>query len=317
MYNTQMQGFFKLEAVKVDKYGQDVSRRVLADWFPNLLLDYALDIEMKGETHIYYAGVGTGSTTPTASDTTLEAPLGPIVKNNGTNWSYPPGNGFGPDSSPYYMKGNRSFAWALGAVVGNISEIGVYKWSSSGLGSRSLIKDSNGNPTTVTLTSLEYLVASYECRYYQSEATIVGSFLINGETFNWTSRNCDIRNTEWSANWDIYNHKLWLFGSPNVAHFRAGYVYNGTIGATAKDLPSGPSTGLSGSIAAYINGTYTRGVNLSLSLGSGNLSGGFNVIRFSAQTGHYQIGLDTNVLKDNTNTFTMATEFSLQRYVAP
>lgn len=318
MRSYSMQGFLKLEAVRVDSAGRDIDRRILADWFPNLLTDKALELEMTQYTHVYYCAVGSGSTPPTILDTSLESIVGTYKSKNGDSW--PPGTGLGPDSSPRYVKSNATWSFALGAIVGNISEIGIFRTSGGDMGSRSLIKDSNGNPTTVTLQASEYLVTSYECRYYQSEIDIVGTCLISGQLYNWTSRLSALRDTSRGNGWDLYYNKQWIFGGWNEPYLgQSGYgtwCYNGEIGSIL-GRPAGSKAGCSGSVDSYVPGSLKRGVTFSLGLGTGNLSGGILSFNWRQGTGVYQLGFDASIPKDDTNTLTLPVEISIARYVAP
>ena len=70
---TEEAGFFKFEAVKLAPDGSEISRRTLADWFPNIITDQGLDRMGDNNDWMSACQVGTGNTTPTALDTGLVA----------------------------------------------------------------------------------------------------------------------------------------------------------------------------------------------------------------------------------------------------
>ncbi|HDS1207486.1 TPA: hypothetical protein QDZ84_002501 [Shewanella algae] len=125
-------------------------------WQNNLLTDKFF--EMTVQPTSMYAFVGTGSQSPQGSDTKLGSILGSsstTAINSGSRTSS------GDKASGFTMTTEtKVFRWAVGAISGNISEWGWALESSTStyiLRVRSLIKDSNGNPTTLTVTSSDQL----------------------------------------------------------------------------------------------------------------------------------------------------------------
>ncbi|MGH3802903.1 MAG: hypothetical protein ACRDTD_22795, partial [Pseudonocardiaceae bacterium] len=70
-------GWFKFEAFRVDADGNEIpgSRRVAADWFPNLITNAGLDLfgTLSGASSIVsaFCRVGSGNATPAVTDTAL------------------------------------------------------------------------------------------------------------------------------------------------------------------------------------------------------------------------------------------------------
>ncbi|WNO60447.1 hypothetical protein [Rheinheimera sp. MMS21-TC3] len=106
--------------------------------------------------------VGTGTTPPQPTDTGLEnqlASTGTVIDHT-HSYSYDEQT----DALIFTTVSTRSFS--LGGVVGNISEVGVEfygltPWDSRSLQSRALIKDSQGDPTTISLGEDDQLVVVY------------------------------------------------------------------------------------------------------------------------------------------------------------
>lgn len=155
---------------------------------PNIITQYGLDVlgGIVGERRHDNLVVGSGSTPPTLADTALESRIGsPAPFGNPTNTlAY-------TTTKPYYIQGRLSAEWAMGAIVGNISELGICASSyPDQLISRALIRDTSGNPTTLTVLSDEILRVSVIVREYMPE-DFTGSFdLVDGsgtviETINY------------------------------------------------------------------------------------------------------------------------------------
>lgn len=159
--------------------------------FDNLLLDsfFSMIQNKTLNTRFYdknkYCLVGTGTSTPTAAQTGLDA----LLSTSPINSSVPTIVG------PYAYNGNQAshyeyvFTWALGAVVGNLTEIGIRVDPQTGNTTfcRALITDGNGDPTTVTVTAEDQLVVTYQLILSNLDATASGTVDLEGVTYNWTS----------------------------------------------------------------------------------------------------------------------------------
>ena len=82
--------------------------------------------------------------------------------------------------SPYYRWAKVTWRFGQGVAAGNISEVGL-GWGNSNLWNRALIKDANGNPTTITVLSDEYLDVVSEIRDYPTLSSS-GSFNLLDKT---------------------------------------------------------------------------------------------------------------------------------------
>lgn len=179
-------GIFTLQVYRDGKLRQTVGP------FDNLVLNQGLDILCGGiptgalnASVMTYVDVGTGTNTPTITDTTLQAPLGNYQADTSfSEATYVAG-------PPAYHTVTGVYTYPLGALVGNISEIGVGGGVPSGgaptrpfyLFSRALIVDGGGSPTVISLTSADQLVVTYEVRRYLDLTTNTGSIVISGVTY--------------------------------------------------------------------------------------------------------------------------------------
>ena len=290
-HETQCAGWFKLEAIR-----SDGTRRVLADWFPNLILNGGLDRMGANSDYLNWCQVGSGSTAPVATQTAL------VNRIAGTNTIQADVNG-AQASAPYYGWCRLTYRFAQGVAAGNLSEVGV-GWATSGsLFSRALILDGGGSPTTITVLSDEVLDVTYELRRYPGTVDLTGTVVLDGVTHNWLSRASGVTDSgHWAGtgamalDWDA--------------------AFNGDIGPVTASWPSGASGLLSATPLAYSSGSYTRAATVSAGLGDSNLSGGIRSILITAYglgAGRYQIQFDPAIPKDNTKVLSLTIQHTWAR----
>lgn len=296
----QIAGFFKIEAVN-EETGE---RRVLADWFPNLILDQGLNRlglapSVSAASHCQ---VGTGSTAPTVTDTQLQSFLAGTNNVQSTSESYVAG-------PPPYQRAVRTYRFATGAAAGNLSEVGI-GWGASGtvLFSRALIKDGSGNPTTITVLSTEALDISYEIRNYPPTTDVTGSVTISGTSYSYTIRAAYITQAlNWGAVWALDRGFA-------VSGVSSSAAYDGSIGSTS----SGPSGGSSGATSytnsSYSNNSYKRGGTITFGLNSANFAGGVkSVLTGGEYSSNFQIEFSPTINKTSTKVLTLNFEISWSR----
>lgn len=137
--------------------------RLLVEWFPNLITDNGLNLLADGNLEgrlsvIGGVAVGEGSTAPSVDDTQLARHRAFV---SGGTKRYVTIN-----STERYLAVSQSWQFDPGEADGNITEVGVGP-DHNNLFSRALIVDTNGNPTSITVLDDEYLIVSYELRFYQ------------------------------------------------------------------------------------------------------------------------------------------------------
>jgi hypothetical protein len=286
---TKVGGLFRITATKPDG-----TERVLADWFPNLIVNSGLDRSANaGAFSDARIAVGSGTTPPTAGDTTMQT----LVATTNTEVA---GEAFvQPTLLQPYGFHRRVYRFAPGTATGNLSEIGlVFNYvspSSYGLFARSLIKDGGGSPTTITVLPEETLNVTYEIRCYQPLTDGTGSVTIAGVTYNYTVR-------AGGGGWANFSTQ----GAENgVINFDS---FCRTTGAALGDLVSngsGPgainSNPSGGSVAAYTPGTYYRDTTVSWNTTKGDASTPIWFFYLNTYRGGWQILLDAGIPKTNLN----------------
>jgi hypothetical protein len=123
--------------------------------FDNLITDAGLN-SIGGGTSIgnhSWLAVGTGSTAPAVSDTSLESQLGNRTNNTG---GFPVEASTGANNA--YSEAVVTRQFDFGEVNGNLTELGFFSDSTGGsMLNRQLFRDEQGEPTTITKTSEDML----------------------------------------------------------------------------------------------------------------------------------------------------------------
>lgn len=297
----RMRGWYKLEAVKADGSGR---RRVLADWFPNVITDTGLN--RIGTNSIWsYIHVGTSSTAP---DTSQSALLGWVASTNSSPFAVVISAGNVDYFGDYY--GYRQDVWRFnpGQATGTLAEVGLSgAASNTNLWSRALILDGAGAPTTVTVLADEYLDVTYRLELYADYTSVDGTQ--SGVSITGVgTRDVTIRAAE------IGDATFWAngIGSSVTASTSGLAVYTGSLGAIT-GRPSGTSATItSPTNATYSNNSLERAMSGTFGLGSANFT--HKSIRFSWNYGSYQMEFDTGITKTSTQTMAYTGKISWGRY---
>lgn len=285
---TGVGGYFKFEAVNAET-GE---RRVLADWFKNLITDQGLNRLGSGAGVFNYVLVGSGSNQPAFSDTQLQSFVAATGNTTGDTSGYVAG-------PPSYVWSRRTWRFGQGAAAGNLSEVGV-NWngaSSAAIFARSLIKDGNGNPTTITVLASEFLDVSYEFRLYPPQTDVTFQAVISGQVHNCVLRPAILSSNSggWGNGWYPLN---FAGAGPSFTNFGYNATYSGPIG-TPTGTPSGNGGGaFNYSTNSYVNNSYAATGVLSFGLNDGNVPGGIKSLVFQNYLGTFQVEFSPNIMKD-------------------
>lgn len=286
----------------VDRGGKTIQD---TGWFSNLILNSGLDFlgtfDSGGSVFeaTNYCKVGTGTGAPLPTQTALEAQVASVAY-----FSAPTKvNSGSPD---YISEQTTYYQFPIGAVVGNIGEIGVGWLTGVGnLFSRARILDGSGNPTTISLTSIDQLRAYYRVHVVPDTTDFNGSLTIGSTVYNYTGRRAAIGGFD-----------------PNLY---GGFVLYGRISscsAYGSDFALGPITGnptgtsAGSGVASY--GTYNSGAyyldsTFTWDTGSANIGGLKGFYLDLGGSSYFQIELDAVVPKDDTKTFSMTFRNSWMR----
>lgn len=249
----------------VIKNGEYVFTEVQELDFPNLILDAGLNRIGTGNA-IEGVCIGTGNTAPSVEQGSL------VSFSKATAVSQGAVESTASTTSPYYSSFKRTFRFAIGALNGNYSEVGV-GWgigggggnSIAGLFSRALIKDALGNPTTITVSADQVLDVSYTLKLYPPQNDITGTITLNGEVYNYTLRPAFINSRTyagWTASYVTNTPVFWSSVD----------CYSGNIGSVTGS-PSGSLSSGGTTPLTYVNNSYKKEFNITFGLNEGNVGG--------------------------------------------
>lgn len=271
-------------------------------WMKNLITDIGLNRIGAGQVIGPFCRVGTGTTAPANTDTAL---VSQSAQTSTTVGSPSTVNAGAPDYQTSYTV---TFEFALGAVVGNMAEIGM-GWASTGatLFSRARIVDGGGSPTTITVLVTEILQATYRISLYPTLTDSSGVVTISGINYNYTSR---VYQAGGVRNVNLGN---WLGSIFSVTAFDVA-----ALASTTATLVGTSAALTAGSFQAYVAGSFQRDFTISAAIAVGNLTGGIDVIVtnvggsvatvFSTQT-----IFTPAIPKDNTKTMNLTWRISWAR----
>lgn len=301
----EVAGLFKIEAFRADVEGNEIpgSRRVAADWFPNLITDNGLNLIGSSSTWLTWCQVGSGSTPPVALDTALVSRIAGTSTRDIT--------AFGAQSAaPYFAWRRNTYRFAEGVAAGNIAEVGVGAATTGNLLSRALILDGSGNPTTIQVLADETLDVTYEFRYYPPTVDWIGSVTLAGIDHAVLGRAANVTSGSDSAGW-VVNPQGSTSTFPGAAAWML--AFNGGLGLITSS-PSGAQSGASAtSDASYSAGSHQRSGTVTWGLSSGNLSGGVGSVLIKHGVGAYQFGFTPPIPKDATKILTLTFRHSWAR----
>ena len=250
--------------------------------------------------------IGTGTATPTISDTTLASQSASTTALIG-------GSTVSSGAPNYHVIKTLGYRFPQGTLNGNYAEVGVDNTTTGAVFSRSLILDNLGNPTTITILPSEVLDVYYILTIQIDKTLRSGSMLLNGTT----TVNFQIQASQVNSGFDGSSQQ-WSF--PQAQRFGTtngnAFGVDATNGAFQSDA-LGTNWGNGGtvitangntSIGSYINGTYYN--DLVYTLNIGELNGTFDKFRYTTAFGRYAVDMDTTITKTLVNTFTISMRYS-------
>lgn len=290
--------------------------------FKNLLTDSCLNgigsglfstgIGPTGFTHL---AVGTGASTPSFSNTTLDAEIARTNSNGGIV------DVLGSNASPEYGYVRRTRVFTTAQANGNLRELGFFNATSGGtLLNRALFRDSAGNPTTVTKTNQDILVVIYEWRLSAPTGDQSGSFdYFNGtQTTDWFLRPQGVnQDTHW-VNHTLYIGDWSATALNSLALFSNSTFFNTRTGINTPAVDTGGITAVTPS--TYVTTSFQRDVNYRLGILDGN-TGDISLLVFSpwdSNTGGnrrymYQMSFTPGLLKNSLRQIDLSIRYTWQR----
>lgn len=308
-------GYEGWKTVEVIKDGEVVNK---IGPYRNMILDSGLDL-LGGYSSDFadYMVAGTGNSEPSPSQTQLDSKLGGSARSTGGSISR--------NDVESYVAFTRTYTGAVGAFVGNFSEIGIGpNASGTNLFSRSLLRDVEGNPTSITVLADEQLRVTYELRMYQPTGdTFVGE--LGG--YEVTIRPMLVEDISDGGSWQYWTWGMLMgvgsnslpIGSPlqSGTNANAGSLrlYSGEIGP----ITGGPSGTMQTPNArtmvsrSYTPGSFEMEVTFNIPIGSGNFAGGLGAIALSMGGTLFQFGFSPKLNKTSENRLIFTVVYSWGR----
>lgn len=269
--NSKVQGQFQLFTLKDGKADPitHVMSNLLVDGFL-AWLDSAASVThgVTSTTVNSRCSVGTGSTPPAFTNTALESQIGfantrVIVNNTAT---------YITETDEVEFVNSTRFTFNQGAIVGNISELGIFYGNlstSTDLQARSLIKDLEGNPTTKTITADDQLVVNYDL-ISRVPRTVLFNFTADSVDYSLTGKLCGVGQVD---RMNATNYALGALHSPvNTSRICPdSYTFPAFTSTT---FGAGSNT-FSVTAIAPVNVASGKKSKLRVPLAAGNFSGGF------------------------------------------
>lgn len=302
--HTKLAGEYRMVVTRADGTEQDTG------WFDNLVLNSGLDRIGNATSNFYVitnAQVGTGTSAPAATQTALDAWVAGSASSTSSS-------SITNSGAPNYETTRAwTFTFAQGAVVGNITEIGV-GWATNGsLFSRARILDNLGSPTSITLVALDQLTVYYRLKITPLVTDMTGTVVISSVSYPYTAR---------VSNAGTFGNATWLFagaqagwsGSVVGIYGSAGQTF--AAGSVLGAITGSPtlSSGSTGTVAAgpYTAGTFYRDDVWTWNATQGNATGGIQciVFPFAFSSVNFQYRFSTVIPKTNTNTLSLTTRIS-------
>jgi len=298
-----LSGYYKI-IKSLDKDCKQVTYE--SDWMSNLITNSGMD-QMATDTDglSLFAQisnsilVGAGNTTPQFTDTSLET----LIASSSPDYL---NRSQGTELASNYSYYRQRHQFGEGVAAGNVAEVGYKLAGQTDLFSRALVVDSNGDPTTITVLSNEFLTVVYELRitHPASDSTATIDFSIDGTP---TPTDVIVRANGLSS--IVY----WAWDSD--------YAYKASLGAEAMTstdtgtLFGNSSNNGSYSYGSYTSGSYNRDLTVSFGINNGNIGEPVNVIvMMNTLCGSsWKVYVDPALDKDNTKTLSVTINIAWAR----
>jgi hypothetical protein len=263
-----------------------------------------------------WMAVGTGTTAPAVTDTTLVAQV-TRTNSRGTP-EISPTAGSADDFDYWWSRTTKVFA--PGVATGNLTEVGLFETSVGGtLFARQLFRDNMGTPITIVKTADDELRVTYELRLYTMKVSNINTLTVKSESRTCTTRGYDIDlNGRWGNSSPFNQAVITQLGITWATSYTTGngtFISSSMPELTATQVGTRTNFSTGGWVAGYIGSSYYKDYSAIMNPGVGNLTIG-SVI-WGANNGFgeppFITTIDPPILKTDTERFTFVGRFSWGR----
>lgn len=275
--------------------------------FKNLILNVGLDnwfVQLTTNAIMGYCAVGTGSSPPNVTQTGLDNFLTETTVSATSS-----GNAGAPDWYSYFRK---TYTFPLGGVVGNLSEIAVK--AATIYTTRALIKDSGGDPTTITVGADEQLIVVYELRKYPPLADVVGTLTIDVNDVP-TDYDVVIRAANVATVGSCIHGPNTTLSSASSGGTGSRAFESQTLAAIDGNIAGANSSG-GLTQSAYVPGSFYRDYVAEFSLSQGNFAtgiGGLSFFSFDHSADGFQVSVNPKIPKNSDRLLSIPVRLSWAR----
>lgn len=271
MMNTTLSGEYQIQVHRHDQLVHDLR-------FKNLILNQGRDLlglaGLDSNDFLAYAQIGTGTSTPIPTQTQLDAFVGAAARSSAGSWVA----GTAPD---YKFSITFTYTFAKGAVIGNMSEVGVGRTSSTGnLFSRARIVDAGGNPTTIAVQAIDRVTVFYTLYLLPDTTNVTSLVTLDGVAYPYTAYNMALLTGGGYNNVSVYRPPFSVdteVGRYIGNAFPTGTTINPATINTSTIITAAGSAGVlaeAGTKYEYTVGTYTGRVTVKMGPTNGTPTGG-------------------------------------------
>ena len=296
-FKSEQEGFYTLRLGTIDADGKEVDCYEPVPTFTNLITNSGLEQQADNGAWLRKISVGSGSSVPSVDDTAL---ANFVASTTSTQNSVSGTQG----TEPFFTWRRVTRRFSEGAAAGNLSEVGI--GGDTELFSRALIRDTDGNPTTITVSAEQFLDVTYEYRFYPKLTDSTGSVTLGGSvagTYDYIFRSSEVTSSSTFSGWSIGTTGTSM--GADAGNASGSLFYDGDIGAINAGPGGLQSAASSFSRLAYSAGSLEREFRLTCSLTQGNLAGGIRSARVKMGIGTFQIQFDPPIPKTDERTLVL------------
>ena len=306
----------------------DGSTKIDTGYQKNLILNQGLNAlgGMGGNNKIFnYCAIGTGNSAPSVQQTQLDKPVAVASKDRYATESY-------DYSGTGVYKPSMVFKYSFTNLNNvNITEVGLSASAGSWgnditklyMCTRALIKDTNGNPTSITVLSGEILEIYYKLTMVIPVADITGVINVldgvgNSTAYNYIIRPASVGDGGITTTDTNSLHKL---GKPINYNDVNGISYGCNVSnndiSTINSSPRSVASSSSQSMDAYVPDSFKIKAIFYFDIATANTS--IRSLYIESNLGRWQMRVgkatdDSPIVKNNTQTLSIPIEFSWGRY---
>ena len=309
-----VEGFFRVEKLKEGEvvFDSGVQRNLVT----NAGLDYWMTIQGEESPQIYYVLrriiIGSGNAEPTPQSTHISGSiLGTHLENVPmASWVNDPVDG-------YYARLVVTYNLPVGAVVGNASEISIGPDAITSppyndAHSLMLIRDTAGNPTTITVLADEQLRVTWELRVYLDMAEDAHYKVMIGDV----EHDVVMRPAHLGSGNAFYGGTARFVANTYGNHSNSAQLFGTDVLAAKTGEPSttgGRDFFNAVNPAPYTKGNFYRDVTLHADSSQANFTGGIGSAVFGNFWGKYQMSFSPKINKTNLKRLSLTFRHSIAR----